>query len=86
MNILKKVTGTEVYKGLNSTQKTFAITKTNLEKIKHGLTVAKNIGLIKWKAMCGFTQRNISIVEEIHTSELILEEIKENQPKKESHV
>lgn len=69
MSILNQVTKSSVYSGLNSVQKRMTTTKQNLGVIKHGLTVAGNIGLDQWKKICGFSERNIRIVEELHDNE-----------------
>lgn len=66
----EEIQQTQTFKDCNKLQQTLTLKKTNLGHIKHGITVAKNIGLEKWKSMCQFNERNKSIVEEIFINQI----------------
>lgn len=65
----EKIEGTKTFLELNSIQQKMTLSKTNRIHLEHGVTVAKNIGLSRWKEICQFSERNIKIVQEIITNE-----------------
>lgn len=65
----EKIKGTKTFMQLNSLQQEMTLSKTNRSHLEHGVTVAKNIGLDRWKQICQFSERNLKIVEEIFTNE-----------------
>lgn len=48
-NFREKVEGTKTFQQLNKVQKALTVQKTNISHLEHGVNVAKNIGLDKWK-------------------------------------
>lgn len=65
----EKIEGTKTFRQLNIVQQKMTISKTNRNHLEHGVTVAKNIGLDRWKQICQFSDRNMKIVEDILTNE-----------------
>ena len=61
----EKVEATPTYKSLNSVQKEFASSKSNMKHLEDGVTIANNIGYDKWKQQSGYTERNANIVFDI---------------------
>jgi hypothetical protein len=61
----QKVEETATYKQLNSVQKNFATSTSNLKHLQDGVTIASNIGYEKWKSQSGFSERNSNIVADI---------------------
>lgn len=66
----EKIKKTKTFKGLNSFQKEMTLKKTNLKHIEHGVIISHNSGFDYFEATnLQFTDRNKSIVKEIHESQ-----------------
>jgi len=65
----QKVEETATYKQLNSVQRSFATSTSNLKHLNDGVTIASNIGFESWKKQSGFSERNTNIVFDLLNSE-----------------
>lgn len=65
----QKVEETATYKQLNSVQRSFATSTSNLKHLQDGVTIASNIGFENWKKQSGFSERNTNIVFDLLNSE-----------------
>jgi hypothetical protein len=56
---------TDVYKNASKVQQILLCNKSNVEQIKNGVNVSKNIGFDVWKKQANFTSTNEKIVSEL---------------------
>ena len=64
-----KIRATEMYGSLIPVLRTIILKRNNVAHIQHGYTVAKNVGLPKWKKQTNYKERNIVIIEQILKNE-----------------
>lgn len=61
----EKVAETETFKKWSPVVKKISMTRNNLCKIEHGMTVATNIGFKKWERQTDSHPRNVELIKEL---------------------
>ncbi len=66
----QKIMETNAYKSWIPVLQKIAMSRNNINHVKHGFTVAGNIGYKKWESQCGFNQRNKDLIKELLENEI----------------
>lgn len=70
LSFREKVKQTESFKSWGKVVQKVTLSRNNMNHIEHGLTVAKNIGYMKWEKQCQFNNRNKELVKELYNQEI----------------
>lgn len=67
--IKDKVIGTSAYQGMSKIRQNIIKGNTNLQKIKHGVELVKNIGIEQVESKHNFSFSNLEIIKELVSNE-----------------